>query len=357
MAYIREKTISTGETHYRAEIMIKKKGKIIHRESKTFSRRPEATTWSKEREAYLRVNGIPKKNEGMTLADLIENYISEYSEVLRFGRSKEMDFKRLKNEPISHIACKELTSGKLIDHIKKRVKSGVKPQTANNDIVWINVLLKFGIATFDIEADISQVDAAKSFLNSAGLIKRADTRDRIPTPEEHHSLIELYKRRDGRSSIPMIDILEFAMYSSRRQGEITRILWDDNNDIDKTGMVRDLKHPRMKKGNNRRFSYTDEAWEVIQRQPKNQDRIFPYNGRSVSSNFTRSCKILGIEDLRFHDYRHLATSWLFTQGHPIQEVTNFTLHESWETLKRYTHLSPERKRDIREIYNASPQQG
>lgn len=52
-------------------------------------------------------------------------------------------------------------------------------------------------------------------------------------------------------------------------------------------------------------------------------------------------QFLGVDDLHFHDLRHEATSRLFGRGYPIQELAQFSLHESWTTLKRYTHLKPE----------------
>ena len=352
MAYIRQIKRKSG-MRYTAEIKLKRKGKIVHQESRTFSKQVLAKRWAEKREAELKVNGIPDRNELITLADLIDSYIDEYSGVLRFGRTKRLDFNKLKNEEISQIPYGEITSGRLIQHINQRLSTGVLPQTANNDIVWINVLLKFGIATFDLSVDLSQIEAAKSFLTTAGLISRASKRDRIPTPEEHRLLIDYFKWKDQSRTIPMGDILRFAMYSARRQGEITRILWKDNNNDDKTGMIRNLKHPRKKIGNHKRFSYTDEAWEIAARQERVANQIFPYHGKTVSGYFTQACKFLDIKDLRFHDYRHLATSWLFTQGYDIHEVAEFTLHETWDVLKRYTHLSPERKRDIEAIYALS----
>ena len=50
---------------------------------------------------------------------------------------------------------------------------------------------------------------------------------------------------------------------------------------------------------------------------------------------------VGLPGLHFHDLRHEATSRLFERGYDIPEVAQFTLHESWTTLKRYTHLRPE----------------
>ncbi len=110
-----------------------------------------------------------------------------------------------------------------------------------------------------------------------------------------------------------------------------------------TCWVRDAKHPRQKWGNHKRFKLSYEAMAIIQRQPRAQgeERIFPYNGKSIGTRWRAACAACGIEDLRFHDLRHEATSRLFEAGYEIVEVQQFTLHESWDVLKRYTHLRPE----------------
>ena len=80
--------------------------------------------------------------------------------------------------------------------------------------------------------------------------------------------------------------------------------------------------------------------------PETSRYIFPYDPRSISAAFTRACHFLQIEDLRFHDLRHEATSRLFEMGYQIQEVAQFTLHDSWNELKRYTNLKPENVRAV-----------
>lgn len=45
-----------------------------------------------------------------------------------------------------------------------------------------------------------------------------------------------------------------------------------------------------------------------------EPRIFPYTADAISTAFTRACRVLWIADLRFHDLRHEATSWLFEAG-------------------------------------------
>ena len=138
----------------------------------------------------------------------------------------------------------------------------------------------------------------------------------------------------------MNDIMWFAIHSARRQSEITDLLFSDNDPKSQTGAVRDLKHP-TERGRIRRFKYKPEAWEIISRQIHDDNRAFPFEPRSVGSAFRQACKLLDIHDLHFHDLRHEATSRLFEAGYSIVEVQQFTLHDSWGTLSRYTHLRPE----------------
>jgi integrase len=142
-------------------------------------------------------------------------------------------------------------------------------------------------------------------------------------------------------------IIDFAIASARRESEICRLEWRDNDGTNRTGLVRDAKHPTSRDGNHRRFKYTSEAWAIVESQPRTSAYIFPYDPKSVGAAFTSACHVLGIEDLRFHDLRHEATSQLFERGYQIHEVAQFTLHESWNELKRYTNLKPERVHELK----------
>ena len=72
--------------------------------------------------------------------------------------------------------------------------------------------------------------------------------------------------------------------------------------------------------------------------PRVKPEIFPFSTDSISAAFTRACKILGIEDLRFHDLRHEGISRLFEMGRTIPQVAAVSGHRSWTSLKRYTHI-------------------
>ena len=215
-----------------------------------------------------------------------------------------------------------------------------------NDLIWIGVVLRAGKSVRELAVNPEVVAQARSACNELRLTGKPKRRTRRPSADELARLREHFKSRDRRSEIPMAVIMDFAVASARRESEICRLEWRDNDKATRTGMVSDAKHPTGKDGNHRRFKYTPEGWAIVMAQPKTSEYIFPFDPKSVGTAFTRACRLLGIQDLRFHDLRHEATSRLFERGYQIHEVAQFTLHESWNELKRYTNLKPENLRDI-----------
>ena len=69
--------------------------------------------------------------------------------------------------------------------------------------------------------------------------------------------------------------------------------------------------------------------------------IFEVNRWTEWNRFTRLKEQCGIEDLRFHDLRHEATSRLFEKGLNPVEVATITGHKDTRMLMRYTHLRAE----------------
>jgi|TARA_R110000782_G_scaffold256548_1_gene345599 integrase len=151
----------------------------------------------------------------------------------------------------------------------------------------------------------------------------------------------------------MVEVMLFALFSSRRQDEICRIQWSDLDEENRRVLVRGMKHPREK--TDTWVFLTGFAWNVIQRQPKTEKEIFPYNGKSISAAFTRACHFLEIDDLRFHDLRHECASWLFELGWDIPRVSRVTGHKSWSSLQRYTHLRDLGQKDRYSGWSWSPE--
>lgn len=324
-----------GSTSYRIQIY-KRIDERTWRESKTFSTRQNAIDWAAKREAEIEREMIHGQPSGRLLADVIRDYQTQFGH--GYGRSKNYDIQRLLNYDLAQLQVNKLTAKHLISHCIERNQTA-KPQTVHNDLIWLRTVLRTmsGVDGFDF--DFAVFDRATTVLRAEKLIGKSTERHRRPTSQELWRLSRYFSR--SRSKLPMLQLMWFAVYSARRMSEITRLEWADNNDDRQTGLVRDAKHPRLKTGNHKRFKYSKSAWKIVCKQPKTDGLIFPYNPQTIGALFQRACQVLEIKDLHFHDLRHEATSRLFEAGYSIEQVQLFTLHDSWQTLKRYTHLRPE----------------
>lgn len=356
MGYILTRKYPNGKTRFTAVLRIRQGKCVVHREAKTFALRSAALAWAKRREVALEDPDTRARvqHAETTLGELIRWYIDTFESISRWQRSKQTHLEFLERHTIGKSNVLSLTVATLIDHVRSRRADGAGPATVANDLTWIGVVLRAAknVKQLPVKPEIAR--DARDACRTLRLIGKSNRRDRRPTAGELTRLDAFFASRDRRSEIPMRDILAFAIHSARRQAEICRLEWRDNDAGLRTGLVRDAKHPTEKKGNHRRFKYTPEAWEIVKRQPRASEYIFPYEPKSVGAAFTRACHLLGIHDLRFHDLRHEATSRLFENGYQIHEVAQFTLHESWSELKRYTNLKPESVPDRRTTPLAYP---
>lgn len=310
---------------------------VKHRETRSFTKKQLAIDWAAKRKTELQHESVHGSQNTATIKSVIERYQKQFAH--NYGKTKNYDMARLMTYKIAELPVDKLSVKAIVAHCMDRNKEA-KPQTVMNDVMWLRTVLRTMSAIDGFQFDSSVFETAMVVLKNEKLVARTARRDRLPTNIELIKLARFFKRKT-RSKIPMFDIIAFAYFSTRRLGEITRIEWTDNNDEKQTGMVRDAKHPRDKKGNHRRFKYDRIAWKIAMRQPKIHSFIFPYNSKTVSNLFDNACKLLGIKDLHFHDLRHAGCSRLFSKGYSIEQVQQFSLHESWASLARYTHIKPE----------------
>lgn len=343
MGTITSRRRKDGTSGYTAQIRLKRNGEVIHSESETFDRKQHAQEWMRRREAELDKLRASGRLTGSrhTLGELIVWYRETVGPTAEWGRTKEADLERIRGYDIAKRYAYSLTAEDYIAHVVKRREEGAGPATAGNDLVWIAQVLRSARPSLQVDVNIEAIADARVELRARKLIRKSTWRDRRVTQDEDEKLSSHFDSRDGRAVIPMLDVYKFALATSRRQEEITRLRWVDLDRAKGIAWLDDVKHPTKKKGNRRAFRMLEHAWEIIDRQPRTHDQVFPYDPGSIGAAFSRACKFLGITGLTFHDLRHEATSRLFERGYQIHEVAQFTLHESWQTLKRYTHLRPE----------------
>jgi integrase len=292
-----------------------------------------------------------------TLAELIRWYIDQSYALSRWQRIKQGTLEFLERHKIGAEDAYQLPVSRLVQHVRSRRAENAGPATAGADLTYIGVVLQMAQTVGSYPVDPHVVEEARNACRRLHLIGQPNRRKVRPSHGQLVALDNYFLSRSSRALIPMGDILWFAIYSGRREDEICRLRWADNDPRTRTGLVRDLKHPGHRLGNHRRFRYTQEAWQIVLRQPRTGAFIFPYKAGSIKEAFRRACLELGIVDLHFHDLRHEATSRLFERGYEIHEVQQFTLHSSWQQLERYTHLRPEQIPDLPYPPPPDPQRG
>ena len=320
---------------YTAHIVIKKGGKIVHRETQTFDRKQAANAWMVKREAELKRPGGLDRKEDPPLSAAIDRFIEESKNAVLGTKAQVL--KTIRNSDLGDIKCSELTSHALVSFARDLTKN-VTPQTCGNYFSHLSNIFTVARPAWGYPLVRQEFDDALVVLKKLGLIHKGTERNRRPTLDELNRLMEHFGRvhEHRPSSVPMQKIVTFALFSTRRQEEITLIKWDDL-DGDRV-LVRDMKHPGDKIGNNVYCELPPEALAIIQSMPRTKAEIFPYSTDAISAAFTRACRFLGIEDLRFHDLRHEGISRLFEMGRTIPQVATVSGHRSWTSLKRYTHI-------------------
>lgn len=345
MGTITSRKRKDNSTAYTAQIRINRDGRTVYQESQTFDRKQVAQAWIKRRETELAEPGaIERANrKGVTIRKMIEQYLDEYEKIRPLGKTKNATLKAIKDTWLGDLDDSALTSQKLVEFAQWRMGKeggGVQAQTVGNDLSHLGAVLSVARPAWGYEVDPLAMPDARKVLRKLGMVSKSKERNRRPTLDELDKLMahffEMQVRRP--ESINMPKMIAFALFSTRRQEEITRIRWDDLDESRQAVLVRDMKNPGQKIGNNVWCHLPDEAWAILQSMPRTHREIFPYNSRSVSASFTRACPLLGIEDLHFHDLRHEGVSRLFEMDWDIPRVSSVSGHRDWNSLRRYTHL-------------------
>lgn len=346
MATIIARRRKDGSRSYRATIRIMRGNRVLHQETRTFPDKPGAQQWSRHREAELKRDGVGEKavaalaaKRAVLLAALVDRYVAEFYPIKQWSKAKTYFLMDLQKR-LGHWDATALTPEMVVDHVRQRLLAGAKPSTAYMDLKWLRVVLKVARGAWGHPVQLEALNSGIHMALHLELVAESTRRERRPSDDELTRLHARFAEFRHRTRIPMGDVVDFAIASTRRQGEIFRLRWDDIDEQAMTIVVRDMKSPKGSKGNHVTVKLTRQAMAIIQRQPNTDERIFPYKAVSAQGNFMRACQHLGIEDLHFHDLRHEGISRLFEAGYQIHEVAQFSGHLDWGTLRRYTNLRP-----------------
>lgn len=303
---------------------------------KTHPTKAAADKWARGIEAGWDSGAIVLAPSTITVAKIIKAYreLREESRPILDTTNEHYMLKALDRGLGHHIAA-TMTSDDLVTYANMRKEEGAGPYTVNMDISKLGTAMRYGSAKLKITLP-DVVGAARPTLTYLRLIGGGNKRERRPTTDEFERIVAHFAEHHGPR---FTDAVLFSALTAMRRGEVTAIKWVDVNQPTKIIAVL-RKHPRKGKVLER-VPILPPAWEILARQPKDDERVFPFDGGTLSKYFTNACRTLSIPDLHLHDLRHEGASSLFEQGYKIEQVALVTGHKDWRNLKRYTNLRPE----------------
>ena len=217
----------------------------------------------------------------------------------------------------------------------KRKARTISPATVNRELALLKTLFSKAVEWGRIEKNPAA--RVKKF-------KEAPGRERFLTHEEARRLLTA-------ANPEFRPVLITALGTGMRRGEILALRWAD---LDFTMGV--ITITTSKSGKGRRLPMCGAVAEALGGIQKRGEYVFwneetKTHLRDVKTAFHAACarakknpddeKDPGITDVRFHDLRHTALSWMFQEGVNIKTVQAIAGHASIEMTARYIHDKPE----------------
>jgi len=306
-------------------VKIRRKG--LGTETKTFDTYKDAERWAREIEGQMDRGGWVSQREAerTTLADALMRYASEITPSKKSARQELNRINQLKKNKIAQRALALIHGVDLAKFRDERLKE-VSASTVRLDLALISHLYTVARQDWGMKGLANPVEDTRK-------PKAPKGRDRRLEAGEEKRLIEAA----AADSLPWIKpLIELAIETAARQGEMLKALWRDADFQRMQITWRDTKN-----GTDRTVPLSDRALDILKALPRSVDgRVFPTTQSIVEKAFARVCAAAGIEDLHFHDLRHEGTSRLFELDLDTMEVQKITGHKTLQMLLRYTHLRP-----------------
>jgi len=330
---------------------IQKRGKkyrvrVIRRgfttQSKTFNTHAEALRWSRDIETQIDQGLIRPSNqhsmrildENTLFQDAADHYKKTHSihkKIVRCESSRlNILSKRWENLPITQVDKSSVIA--LRDDLLKMGRSG---ETVNHYFNTISKLFQMIKDEWDVNI-ANPIKGIKRMPPSQGRAKRVNV-----------ELEFLLLTGCNKLSLPLLrSIIQFAIQTGMRRGEIMGLTWADIDLLNRKAYLHNTKN-----GDARQVPLTWQAIAVLEALTKDGEMVFPMGMDALRSQFNRLKNYAKdqwngvgtnpLNDLRLHDLRHEALSRLSDAGLNVIELSHISGHRTLGMLKRYTHPSHE----------------
>jgi hypothetical protein len=305
----------------------------------TFYNRLEALQWAKQTEAQLRLGlyeeplAPAKPHQDVSFEGAATHYMNTHSIHKKIVRSEtyrlQIMTKRWKDLTLKQIDKQAVLT--LRDDLLGLGRSG---ETINH---YFNTLSKlFHMVNNEWDLPIpNPIKGIKRMPQSKGRTKRING-----------AVEQLLLGSCDALSLPLLrSIIQFAIQTGMRRGELMGLTWTDIDLPNRKAYLHDTKN-----GDPRQVPLTQDAVAILTTLSKDESgKVFPMSLVTLRIQFERVCLFAKkqytengtnpFEDLHFHDLRHEALSRLSDAGLNVIELSHISGHRTLSMLKRYVHCS------------------
>ena len=289
---------------------------------KTFLSKIDAQRYARETERLIEIGQFVDTSEASktSLKQLLERYEREVSSKKR----TEQDPYLIRNICKFDFVTKMLTqinSSDIAEFRDARLKS-VSASSVNRELSILSHCIDLAINEW--KCYIRQNPVTPNLR-----LKENPSRTRRLLPGEYEKLMQSCKLNYAF----WCPIIDFAIHTGMRRGELLQITWDMVH-LEKKFIT--LPPEITKTNKSRNVPLQPKAIQILQEMPRSiNGKIFPIGVKNFERSWNSICRRSGIKGLRFHDLKREAISRLFEQGLSVSEVRLF-VGNSLSTLSVYT---------------------
>jgi len=316
--------------------------------SRSYPSREEAQAWLRATEPELKARSLEAarqqaharlveefRERPRIVADLLHRNLREETVRKKGAEAEAHHTRSILKYPLARIHLENLSRRDIKEWVEQRLQD-VAPSTVNRELNILNAAFKLAADEWDVAFCKSVLITVRRPQNPPGRVRRLSS-------DEESAL--RHAGEETRNPY-VLSILDLALETAMRRGEILGLEWERVSFAH-----RSIQLIETKNGTPRGVPLSRRAMEVLLTLERVAARhlgcdeeitsgpVFPgLTANAFKLAFTRMVKRAGIENFRFHDLRHEATSRLFEKGLSQMEVATITGHKDIRMLARYTHL-------------------
>jgi len=323
---------------------------------RTFERKTDGEAWVQDTESAIR-NGRfldPRRSEGMTVSELVDNYKSEKK--FQDRRSKQTPTQTLDwwQKRIGALAIGRVSRPLIEQHWAELAKEKSERTGKTRSDRTLNAYLETLSACFSYAVKKEWIEK-----NPILKVERKSLSNRRRVVLSNEQLSKLLKAADSSRNRYLKVALLMTISTGGRRGEIMGLEWS-NVDL-QSG---EIHFPITKNGDARTVVLGTAALEALKGHakirhldcnlvfpPLKQRRLgakakFSTPWEDLRAPFKRACKFAGITGVRWHDLRHCAASYLMMSGASLTEMMKILGHRSGAMSWHYSHLDQKRTAEL-----------